>query len=127
MLVYCSVCGCYGQHKAMGLSLLTKWVLNGKHPVTKASLGKPLRFPTWLGAEEVVLPCSTQLSHSEMSQAFSQGSLMRGHTVIPRVNGTIPEVDPALEWDREWDLLGDEGFGSQPVGWLEQGQEADFG
>jgi hypothetical protein len=141
LLVYCSICGCYGQTKSMGLSQqckgrtgsqrarLTKWVLNGVHPVTKAHQGKPQQAPVWLGDGAVVLPTCSQPSQSEWSQAHSRGSGRMAHKLIHRINGDLPAIDPGMEWDREWALLeaGDEE--PHPAGFLgfDEASEADVG
>ena len=61
---------------------------------------------------------NTQLSPVELTQASSQGSCRKAPAVRPRANGIIPVVDPAVEWDREWDLQGWADEGPQPEGFL---------
>jgi hypothetical protein len=64
-LLFCNVCGCYAQVKAVGLwnqclgqnhtqrFLLTKFIQQGVHPTSKALLGKPRRLP---GIEALPFP-----------------------------------------------------------------------
>jgi hypothetical protein len=76
-LLFCNKCGCYAQVKAVGLLqtcigsnhsqryLLTKFIQQGLHPTSRASLGKPRRMP---GAQSLVFP-SGERTHEEGGRA----------------------------------------------------------